>query len=245
VLDGGKVRELLELANEIPAGELRDLALSYVERNIDGNQQLVVDRLDDLDPVLAQRMLAMVAESLGNRATEMLKPLLMSPNPSLRCEATALLAQSPELLGQALVRLLGSTDPRLRSATLTTMLRYQSRHAGPGLVGEIESEKFQTRTPQEQKQMFDTLFALNPPRAEKLLTGLVSHHGMLADEQLDRVRSLAADALGEHADSPSALDSLEDASKMRPWNTQAVRSAATHAISLIKERVAQKRGAHP
>ncbi|MCA9621609.1 MAG: hypothetical protein KC731_21450, partial [Myxococcales bacterium] len=183
-LESDMVGSFMRLANEMPEGDLRELALLYVEHFIQGNQKVIIDMLDDLEPALSQRMLAAAAETLGPRAEEMLKPILMSRNQALRCEATALLAPSPEMLGKQLVRLLASSDPSLRSASLTTMLRYNVRHAGPGLVGVIEAQDFSGRPRTEQRQMLDTLYALNPPRAESLLSAMLSRHGMLADEAL-------------------------------------------------------------
>ena len=244
LLPGDQVGRFMRLANTYPPGRLRDLGLSYVDRNLAGNQKIVVDMLDELDPPLAQRMLAKVAETLGDRAEQLLKPILMSRNQALRCEATALLAPSPEMLGKQLVRLLGSSDPTLRSAALTTMLRYNVRLAGPGLVGVIEDEKFTTRPRQEQRQMLEVLYELNPPRGEALLTSIVSRHGMLADEALDQSRCLAAEVLGERADSGNPLEALDDAARLRPWNTQGIRMAAGHAADQIRQRLSGRREAN-
>ncbi len=244
VLPVDQVGRFMRLANSYPPGRLRDLGLSYVDRNLGGQQKVVVDMLDDLDPPLAQRMLAKVAETLGDRAEQLLKPILMSRNQALRCEATALLAPTPEMLGKQLVRLLGSSDPTLRSAALTTMLRYNVRLAGPGLVHVIEDEKFTTRPRQEQRQMLEVLYELNPPRGEALLTSILSRHGMLADEALDQSRSLAAEVLGERADSGNPLEALDDAARLRPWNTQGLRMAAGHAADQIRHRLSGAREAN-
>jgi serine/threonine protein kinase len=242
-LEGDMVGKFMRLANDMPPGRLRDLALTYVDRYLDGHQQVIIDMLDDLDPPLAQRMLARVAETLGDRAEELLKPILMSRNQALRCEATALLAPTPEMLGKQLVRLLSSSDRALRSASLTTMLRYNVRLAGPGLVGVIEDDGFSARPRDEQQQMLEVLYELNPPRGEALLTSMLSRHGMLADEALDQSRTLAAEVLGERADSGNPLEALDDAARLRPWNTQALRMAAGHAADQIRQRLAGGRKA--
>jgi HEAT repeat protein len=167
----------------------------------------------------------------------MLKPLLMSRNPALRCEATALLTTSPEVLGKQLVRLLESNDAALRDSAITTMLRHQVRPAGPGLVHLIESEGFMDRPVGEQERIFDTLYTLNPPRAESLLSSIVQQHGMLADDRVDRTRAAAASSLGKFADSANPLDALENAARRRPWNTQALRMAAGAAAEAITARL--------
>jgi serine/threonine protein kinase len=239
-LEGNMVSKFMRLANSLPEGDHHELALAYVERNLEGQQKVIIDMLDELDPTLSQRMLATVAQTLGNRAEELLKPILMSRNQALRCEATALLAPTPEMLGKQLVRLLGSSDSSLRSASLTTMLRHNVRLAGPGLVGVIESDAFATRPRIEQRQMLDTLYGLNPPRAESLLTKILAKHGMLADDALDQARVLAAEALGENADNGNPLEALDDAAKVRPWNTQGLRMAAGHAAEKIRTRMANR-----
>jgi hypothetical protein len=235
--DGSRVLAFVDRANALPAGELRELAMSYVERHVDGHQQAIIDKLDTLEPAMAQRMLALVSQTLGAGAVDMLKPLLTSPNAALKCEATALLSDSPDALGKQLVHLLGSSDDAIRTSALTTMLRHEVRQAGPGLIGVIEGERFRTRPPAEQRHMFDTLYALHPPRAEKLLIGIVKQHGMLADEELDRIRCVAAESLGHNADSVAPLPALEDAARLRPWNTQALRAAASNGIAAIRDRL--------
>ncbi|MBW2453141.1 MAG: protein kinase [Deltaproteobacteria bacterium] len=233
------VKEQLLVANDLPEGDLFELAMSYVDNALPGNEAIVIDMLDNLRPELAQRMLASVTATRSPEAIELLKPLLMSPNQALRCEATALLATSPEELGKQLVRLLGSGDRALRSAALTTMERHNVRLAGPGLVGVIEAEGFVERPLQEQRQMFETLYALNSPRAERLLLSIVGQHGLMADETIDRVRAVAADVLGRLADSNNPLDALKGAARMRPWNTQQVRMAAGHAMEAIEARLSR------
>ncbi len=239
------VKEQLLMANDLPEGDLFDLAMGYVDNALPGNESIVIELLDSLGPELAQRMLASVTASRSPEAIELLKPLLMSPNQALRCEATALLAQSPEELGKQLVRLLGSSDPALRSAALTTMQRHNVRLAGPGLVGVIEAEGFVKRPLEEQRHMFETLYALNPPRAERLLVSIMGQHGLMADEAIDRVRAAAADVLGRLADSKNPLDSLKGAARVRPWNTHQVRIAASHAIETIEARLSRPKTTPP
>jgi hypothetical protein len=60
---------------------------------------------------------------------------------------------------------------------------------------------------------------------------------MLADEELDRIRCVAAESLGHNADSVAPLPALEDAARLRPWNTQALRAAASNGIAAIRDRL--------
>jgi len=244
-LGSGHVMLLLERANELDKNThqaLYELLLGYVERHLHHHHQAVIDRLDNLEPTLAQRMLAAVTSGGGDGAVAFLKPLLMSQNPALKCEATALLATSPDELGKQLVRLLSSSDAALRSASLTTMLRHQVRSAGPGLVRVIEAESFAERLPEEQEQMFSVLYELNAARAEALAIQIIEQHGMLVDEKLDQLRTVAAEALGRHASSAAPLDALENAARRRPWNTQQLRTSAGAAVESIRRRLQASRG---
>ncbi|MEM1034498.1 MAG: hypothetical protein AAGN82_29440, partial [Myxococcota bacterium] len=244
-LGPGHVPRLLECVNRLDRAtheRLYDQLLGYVERHLAHHHQAVVQRLDGLEPKLAARMLAAVTAEGGEGAVALLKPLLTSANPALKCEATALLAPSPEELGKQLVRLLSSPDPALRTASLTTMLRHQVRSSGPGLVRVIESAAFADRLPEEQEQMFAVLYTLNAARAEALAIHLVDQHGMLVDEKLDQLRAIAADALGRHASSAAPLEALENAARRRPWNGQSLRGAAALAIENIKHRLTSARG---
>jgi serine/threonine protein kinase len=238
---GDMLNDFMMLANELGEGELFEMAMRYVEAHGRGREGDILALLDSLRPELAQRMLAAVVADRSKDHDELLRPLLSSANPALRCEAMALLARSPDELGKQLVRMLQSGDARQRSAALTTMVRYRVRQAGPGLVAVIEDEASRLFTDAELHHMFETLYALNPPRAESLLTAIVSAHGLMSDEALDRKRAVAADALGRHADSENPIEALQNAARLRPWNTQVVRTAAGAAVESIRSRL-QTRG---
>jgi hypothetical protein len=244
LVDETRLDDMLALANETHESEAQEMTLRYLERVMVGKHDAaMVERLNLMRPELAQRLLAAMVASKSHEAVEALKPLLMSPNPALRAEATALLSQSPEQLGHNLLRLLESSDGRVRQAALTTMVRYQVRHAGPGLVGLIQDAGFGKRGVDEQQRMFETLFALHAARAEDLLGGIVASHGLMADEALERSRTLAAEMLGKHAQTDRALAALDGATRVRPWNSLALRQAAAAARGTITDRLGRKLGA--
>jgi serine/threonine protein kinase len=239
LVDPAHLDAVLKLASTIEDEELRDIALAYIERVMAGHEARVVSLLDHLRVDLAQRMLARVAQSGDGRA--LLEPLLTSKNPWLRCEATAFLAPTPEEAARQLLAFLESPDGPTRSACLTTLRRHEMRAAGPALVRLVEHGSFYQRAPSEQRELFETLYKLSAARAERLLIGILDQHGMLADENLDQVRALAAQVMGSLADSAGVLDSLENAARLRPWNTQNLRQAAQTAIDAIQRRLQHAR----
>jgi hypothetical protein len=165
-------------------------------------------------------------------------PLLSSTNSALRCEAIALIAPSDIALTQELMRLFASEDRSVRTAALATFVRHKVRSAGPRLVTIVEQPSFLKRPLDEQTEILEALWELNPSRSEKLLSELVGKHGLLTDETLDRTRSLAATMLGALGDTQRALDALQAAEARRPWNSAALRAVAAEARLKLVARVA-------
>jgi hypothetical protein len=240
---GGPVVALLKAADQLrvsPTDEAQvvfELLVHHAEIHTQGIEAAMVEALDGLSTELAQRMLGALTATRTPQAIAILKPLLNSRNPALKCEAAALLSDSPDNLGKQLGSLLGSSDPMARAAAISTMLRHQVRSAGPWLIRAIESEGFKGRDTQEHGQVFDALYALTGNRAEAVLLRIVKNHGMLPDEKLDRMRMAASNTLGKYANSPSPIEALEDATRRRPWNTQALRIAAGAAVEAISARM--------
>jgi serine/threonine protein kinase len=243
--EGEAAIDLLLTANEVKltseteeANAVFELCVAYAEAHAKGRETQMVEVLDRLAPDLAQRMLGALTASRSAQAIALLKPLLASNNPALRCEATALLSDSPDTLGKQLAHMLTTGDAPMRAAALSTTLRHPVVTAGPALVRVIESDEFRQRSAEEQEQMLDTLYALNARRAEQVLVKLLNDHGtVLADDRIERTRIAAAKVLGRRADSTAPLDALENATRRRPWNTQTLRVAAGAAAEAIGARL--------
>jgi len=229
--------ERMALVNELATGPLCELLLASIEHSIAGREAEVIPRLSQLRTAHAQRLLASIAASRTPLVLALLKPLLHSPSAALRCEATALLAASAQELSEQLLELLSSSDPQMREAAISTMVRHQVRGCGPGLVRLVESEAFNERDPGEKQQLFEALFSLNAARAEVLLSSIVEQHGLIADDRLDETRALAAAVLGVSASTSQALTALQGSARRRPWNTQALRSSATEAAEAVSRRI--------
>ncbi|MSP26803.1 MAG: serine/threonine protein kinase [Myxococcales bacterium] len=237
-LDGSWLDDVLTDANQLPDGDVFELLMAYVRRHAAANAGLVVARLDALRPVLAQQCLALIAADRTPEAVGFLQPLLSSRNAALRAEAMALLATNDEQLGKQLLELAESTDAATRFAALTTMRHHHVRSAGPGLVRFVEGfEGFRRRPVTEQREIFETLFALHPSRAEAVVMSVLDHHGIMADSALDSARALAAEVLGKHAATERALDALENAARRRPWNTPELRKASGAGAEAVSARL--------
>ncbi len=237
-LDASWFEDALATTNQLDDGDALELVMAYIQRHVLGREAFVIQRLDQLKPALAQRCLALVTATQNPEALALLKPLLSSSNAALRCEAAALLTPSDEQLAKLLTEWLESSDPKLRMAALTTMRHHHVRAAGPGLVKAIDAfDTFRKRPAEEQRQVFEALYALNPPRAETMLIQVVDQHGLMSDALLDRTRTIAAELLGKHGDSQAPIEALEGAARRRPWNTPDLRRAAGKAIELLTVRL--------
>jgi hypothetical protein len=237
-LDASWFDDALAATNQLDEGESLELVMAYIERHVVGRESFVIQRLDQLKPALAQRCLALVTATKNPEALALLKPLMNSSNAALRCEAAALLTPSDEQLAKLLVEWLDANDPKLRMAALTTMKHHHVRAAGPGLVRVIEAfEGFRKRPLDEQRQVFESLYALNPARAETVLIQVVDQHGLMSDALLDKTRAIAAESLGKHADNTNPIEALENAARRRPWNTPDLRRVAGKAAESLMTRL--------
>jgi len=237
-LDVRAIHGCLKLANRLPEGDALTIMLEYIQRAAQGNEQATIEQLETLRPSFAQAVLCSIANPKTPEGAAMLRPLLKSRVAALRCEAVALLATSPEQLKQQLLKLAEDSDGQVLLAALSTMVRHHVRAAGPGLIRLVEHEHFVARPREQQQKIFETLWSLNAKRGEAVLISVIEQmHGLMADDNADRTRALAAEVLSERADSDEAIETLSNATRRRPWNTPEIRTAATKAIERIEERL--------
>ncbi len=228
----------LALADRVAEGPLLAPIVSYVVRVAAGEEEIVMRHLDKLSPQIARTLLAGLIASGGDAVNKRLRPLLKSDNRALRCEATAQLAPSQAVLSQELMKLFAGNDRALRSEVLHTLVRHKVRAAGPRLLAIVEDEGFIERAADEQEGMLNALWALNPARAEKLLSELVARHGLMKNDELDRTRGIAVRMLSERGYTQRALEALQGAEARRPWNSADLREAAAVAIKILLARTA-------
>ena len=237
-LGPGALPRCLGIIRQTPDGPALELLLDYVARVAAGQEPTVVAELESLRPLVAQHLLGRLARDAGPQARSWLEPLLHSPSSALRCEALALLSPSSEQLCAELLQLFASDAADARRAALDTFVRHRVISAGPALVRLVQHDSFSERPIEEQRQMLEALFALNPHRSESLLVSLLRRHGLIPDAALDETRMLALTVLGERAASQETLDAVQGAARRRPWNTAKLREVATAAAAAIGRRLA-------
>ena len=231
---------VLDVLPVVQTPELRGVLLDFLHRVLPGHETEVVDRLMTLDFELARPILLIFAQSRSDGALEALRRLSRCVSPKLRCEATALLAPTPEQMRDQLLALLDSPEAATRSAALRTMAAHQVRAAGPLLVRRVQDGRFHHLPSDERRDVLEALHALHPGRAEALAIEILDKHGLLSDDALDQTRAICAEMLGRSSSSMAALEAVLGASRRRPWNTSTLRDRATIAAEAIAARLGKR-----
>ncbi|KYG07273.1 hypothetical protein BE21_30260 [Sorangium cellulosum] len=231
---------VMEVVGHVGHEPLRRALLGHLERTLPGHEEGVVDALMTLDLDVARPILKMFAASRTQGALGALKRLSGCANAALRCEAIAHLATSPEQIRDELLSLAESAPPEVRVAALRTLAHHQVRAAGPLLVRRVQDSSFHQLTLDERREFLGALYTLNPARGESVAVELLQRHGLLADDAAEQTRCLSAELLGREARSQEALDAALAASKRRPWNSQALRDAASAAVEAIAGRLGKR-----
>jgi hypothetical protein len=239
-LDGACVEVATAALPEIANDAIRRGIYQYVERTFSGHEERLADILMGFDPETARPVLRAFAASKREEAAAALARVSRSRNPALRCEAVALAAKTPDELKDELMKLAVADDPDLRFAALRTLGVYKVRAAGPLLVKRASDAAFQAVPVAEQREIFEAIHTLHPPRMEALAIELVQKHGIMPDEPLDVTRTICAEMLGREAKSDEALAAVTEAAKRRWWNGPALREAATRAAAAIAARLGKR-----
>jgi len=239
-LDGACVEVAAAALPDIAHDAIRRGIYQYVERAYAGHEERLADIVMGFDPETARPILRTFAGSKREEAAAALARVTRARNPALRCEAVALAAKSADELKDELMKLAEADDPDLRFAALRTLGVYKVRAAGPLLVKRASDPTFQAVPVAEQKEIFEAIHTLHPPRMEALAIELVQKHGIMPDEPLDVTRAICAEMLGREARSDEALAAVNEAAKRRWWNGAALRDAATRAATAIAARLGKR-----
>jgi eukaryotic-like serine/threonine-protein kinase len=231
---------VMSVISNVTHPSMRKVLFGYLERVLRGREGEVVERIMAMDVATARPLMALLAHIQSPTAQEALRRLASSPNPTIRCEATAFAAGTPEAMSVELGRLAEAPQPEIRFAALRAMAFHQVRAAGPLLVKRIQDPTFNSLVVDEKRELLGAMFALHAPRAEQLAMEIVQKHGLLVDEQLEQTRAVCAELLGERSNSMEALEAVLAATKRRWWNTQPLRDAAQVAAEAIAQRLGRR-----
>lgn len=231
------VNAIVAVLDQMQHDRLRAVLFQFLQRAMAGRENEIGERLPSMSIETARPLLGLLAAIKTQGGWEVLRRLAASPNATMRCEASAYLAQTPDQLRDELGKLAEAPNPELRQAALRTMAYHQVRAAGPLLVKRVQDPTFNQLPVQERRELLTALYALNPQRGEQIASEIVQKHGLLVDEALEQTRALCAELLGLHAQNREALDAVLQAARRRWWNTQPLRESALIAADSIANRL--------
>ncbi len=234
------VAPILTILDTVTHDALRNVLIGFLQRALVGRENEILERIGSMSIDTARPLLRLLSVIKTQGSYDALRRLAQSPNATMRCEAIAFLAQSPEQLRDELSRLTEAPQAELRAAALRAMAFHQVRAAGPLLVKRVQDQSFNTVPIEERRELFTALYSLNAGRAEALAIEIVQKHGLLVDDALEETRALCADLLGKNSKEMAALEAVLAASKRRWWNTQPLRDAATLAAEAIAGRLGRR-----
>ncbi len=231
------VNPIVAVLDQVQHERLRGVLFQFLQRTMAGRENEIAERIPNMSIETARPLLRLLASIQSPGGWDALKRIAAMPNPTMKCEAIAYLAQSPEQLKDELGKLAEHPSPELRQAALRAMAYHQVRAAGPLLVKRVQDPSFNQMPVGERRELFTALYALNPQRGEQLAMEIVQKHGLLVDEALEETRALCAELLGVHAQHREALEAVLQAAKRRWWNTAPLREAALAAADAIAGRL--------
>ncbi len=218
---------------------LRRVLTSFVERHVSGSEDEVVEALRACDPETAAVLVTILARSKTPAADRALSALSTDTNPALRIEARAALAPSDQALAD-LVGHLEDPTPAVRIAALGAMRRHAYRKAWPAVSRLAQAKGFVDLSADERRELLRTTLALSPEHGEPLLVDLVRRGGVLASENREGTRAIAAQVLGEFSDSESVVSLLREVAQARWGASEETRAAALASAERISQRLAEK-----
>ncbi|MFO0546957.1 MAG: protein kinase [Polyangiaceae bacterium] len=231
------VNPIVSVLDQVQHERLRGVLFQFLQRTMAGRENEIAERIPNVSIETARPLLRLLAGIQTPGGREALKRLASMNNPTVRCEATACLAQSQEQLKDDLQKLAEAPQLELRQAAIRAMAYHQVRAAGPLLVKRVQDPSFNQLPVPERKELLTALYQLNPQRGEAIAVETVQKHGLLVDEALEQTRALCAELLGQNANTREALEAVLQAVKRRWWNTQPLRESALVAAETIAARV--------
>ena len=228
----------LAYLEDAPAGELRQLLLSFIGRTGRGNEAKIAGLFAKVDVDLGLALVRILAEIDTDAAKDAIGSASKSPHALVRIEALGHVeGQSGARLRIELRKLLEDPDPDVRLLALRAMEEHNITIAGPFLVLRIQEPEFAKLPLGERHQALQTLSKLRPKRCEEVCIALLQDAPLLRSQSRDETRELAAQFLAEVATSDPALFLLENVAKSSSWrNSKRVRDAATAALDRLKAR---------
>ncbi|MGZ3454907.1 MAG: protein kinase domain-containing protein [Polyangiales bacterium] len=220
----------LERAND---ARVREVLIGAMTALAPGHEAEIASALPQLQPAIAQAVVAMLGKVRTPGAQAVLRSIAGSGDAALRI--TALSGTDEATLRKELGQLIEHENLDVRLAALQAVAQHQVKDLGSALSRRVE-ELFHDLATEERAALLDALQRLNPARAEQLAIGILSQRSMLKREAREQSRVVCAEHLGAHARSRVALEAVSAATKGLLGASKALEAAASAAATAIAAR---------
>jgi len=215
---------------------LRAALLTRLERMGEGHEEGIGALVATSGVELAMALLRVLVTLGTEAALQAMLHAERSPHRIVRIGALASLDPGAELLRTELGELFAIDDQAARIDGLIALEAYKITAAAPALALRVKSASFDMLPVVERRQIFSTLGALLPPRAETLAVGILLDARVLSAEAHETSRELACELLGRIATSREARGALLAAAEGEGRATPRVRAAAKAALEATDSR---------
>ena len=223
------------LATSDPA--LRAALLNRLERVGEGHEVDIGSHLRTAGVDLAMGLLR-VLNKLGTEASrEAMLHGAESDFPIVRIEALASVDPDGERLRSELRAAVGTGGSSARVQNLVALATYKIKAAAPVVAQRIKSAELDGLPLDERRQLFATLVALQPSRAENIALGLLQDARPASAEAHDATREVACEVIGRIGTTSEAREVLSLAANGSWRASEPVRAAARAALETFEARI--------
>lgn len=241
-LSSSEFHVVLRHLREVSDPGLRALLASYIERHAAGHESDLGGAAAGSDPDSAAYLVQLIGRMGTPAARQVLGQLTQSEDAGVRVEARVLAAPSTEQGHKELAALLENASALVRMAALRTSTRHGVRSVWPTVARIIGAKPFNDLGNDERRELLRACVMLSPDRGEPILVDLTKKGGVLASEEREATRAMAADLLGELSRSRQTAASLQEIATARWGVSEETRMAAANAAKRIGQRIAQPQG---
>jgi len=223
-------------------GKVRDMVFAFLLRASKGHEQKLGKLFIAVDMELGLELVRLLVELDNDAAKEAISMATDSPHPLVRIEALGHIeGVGGTRVRNELRRLLDDEQGGVRLAALRAMEQHRISAAGPFLVVRMKEKSFLKLSYEERRQALSTVTTLRPARAAELCIMWLEDDKLFRSSNLENMRELAAEFLGECGHDDKARGVLTAVAGARPWKaSKDLKAAAAAGLERFEARAKER-----
>lgn len=232
------VPQLCDILDTIEIAPNRRLVCDVLVQLGRGTPQVFTNRLQHPSSNVVKDMLYIIDTIDFPNKFQMFTHVLSHPNAVLRLEALGTIGRNPsEECFKVVLGCLSGQDPQLRVVAARLLSNYDVNRGVEILLNIIQSDDFERRERNEQKQFFFALSQLNHPAGQEYLSNIfLQKAGLLGRKKIDDRKLLVVEALSMSPSVPT-FQFLAAQAQNLDTNSKEVAEAARIAALEMRERL--------